>query len=204
MSKPTYEQLETQVKQLAAENSGLKSFKIVLRDIRSSLIAGGKGYMAAADAQAQNAVLDVVFDAFDGIETPATDAFIDSIRDQAYPDHLDKLADHFDAVMKRERTPRRNPQSELIRLIADSARFDSGSISEQGIEVGDYCIFDEKYKNHPCKVVCFYRGSVTVKLRGIGSHITVRKLLRKITKKEAEARWKALRDSVKGNAGEGQ
>lgn len=87
MSKPTYEELEAQVKQLAderdavvAENTTLKSFRKSLEDIRSSLIGGGHGYMAVSDMQAQNTVLDVVFDEFDGIDTPATDAVLASLR----------------------------------------------------------------------------------------------------------------------------
>ncbi len=61
---------------LAAELQSVKSFRATLVDIRSSLVGGGHGYMAKKDMEAQNAVLDVVFDAFDDIETPATDAFL--------------------------------------------------------------------------------------------------------------------------------
>ncbi|HHR0679375.1 TPA: hypothetical protein ACS1FU_001941 [Klebsiella aerogenes] len=65
--------LQDWVKQLAAENVALKSFGETLQEIKSSLVGGGHGYMAKADMQAQGAVLDVVLDAFDDIETPATD-----------------------------------------------------------------------------------------------------------------------------------
>ena len=61
---------------LAVENANIKNFRSVLEEIKSSLVGGGHGHMAAIDMQAQNAVLDVVFDAFDDIKTPATDAWV--------------------------------------------------------------------------------------------------------------------------------
>lgn len=64
--------LQDWVKQLAAENVGLKSYRDTLDEIKSSLVGGGHGHMAKADMQAQSALLDVIFDAFDDIETPAT------------------------------------------------------------------------------------------------------------------------------------
>ncbi|HIG8785239.1 TPA: hypothetical protein ACYEP0_002105 [Klebsiella pneumoniae] len=63
-------------KQLAAENVALKSYRDTLDEIKSSLVGGGHGHMAKADMQAQSAVLDVIFDAFDDIETPATDRIV--------------------------------------------------------------------------------------------------------------------------------
>ena len=68
---------------LVVENVAMKSFRKSLEDIRSSLIGGGRGYMAVSDMQAQNAVLDVVFDEFDEIDTPATDAAIAALREEA-------------------------------------------------------------------------------------------------------------------------
>lgn len=65
---------------VVVENVAMKSFRKSLEDIRSSLIGGGHGYMAVSDMQAQNAVLDVVFDEFDEIDTPATDAAIAALR----------------------------------------------------------------------------------------------------------------------------
>ena len=62
--------------QLAAENVALKSYRDTLDEIKSSLVGGGHGHMAKADMQAQSAVLDVIFDAFDDIETPATDRIV--------------------------------------------------------------------------------------------------------------------------------
>lgn len=67
-------------KQLAAENVALKSFGGTLHEIKSSLVGGGHGHMAKADMQAQSAVMDVIFDAFDAIETPATDRIVAGIK----------------------------------------------------------------------------------------------------------------------------
>ncbi|HGV3958093.1 TPA: hypothetical protein ACNG1K_002595 [Klebsiella pneumoniae] len=66
--------------QLAAENVALKSFGGTLHEIKSSLVGGGHGHMAKADMQAQSAVMDVIFDAFDAIETPATDRIVAGIK----------------------------------------------------------------------------------------------------------------------------
>lgn len=65
---------------LAAENVALKSFGGTLHEIKSSLVGGGHGHMAKADMQAQSAVMDVIFDAFDAIETPATDRIVAGIK----------------------------------------------------------------------------------------------------------------------------
>lgn len=65
---------------LAVENANIKNFRSVLEEIKSSLVGGGHGHMAATDMQAQNAVLDVVFDAFDDIKTPNTDAWVNEQR----------------------------------------------------------------------------------------------------------------------------
>lgn len=62
--------------QLAAENVAMKSYRYTLDEIKSSLVGGGHGHMAKADMQAQGSLLDVIFDAFDDIETPATDRIV--------------------------------------------------------------------------------------------------------------------------------
>ncbi|HHT1171169.1 TPA: hypothetical protein ACTYB9_005930, partial [Klebsiella michiganensis] len=61
------EKLSAERDQLAAENVELKSFGGTLHEIKSSLVGGGHGHMAKADMQAQSAVMDVIFDAFDAI-----------------------------------------------------------------------------------------------------------------------------------------
>ncbi|ENU2139560.1 hypothetical protein ACFHXF_004112 [Klebsiella michiganensis] len=74
------EKLSAERDQLAAENVALKSFGGTLHEIKSSLVGGGHGHMAKADMQAQSAVMDVIFDAFDAIETPATDRIVAGIK----------------------------------------------------------------------------------------------------------------------------
>lgn len=69
-----------EIDKLAAENVALKSFGGTLHEIKSSLVGGGHGHMAKADMQAQSAVMDVIFDAFDAIETPATDRIVAGIK----------------------------------------------------------------------------------------------------------------------------
>ncbi|HFD8278020.1 TPA: hypothetical protein ACF6GX_004747 [Raoultella ornithinolytica] len=83
-----YLELAKAYEQLAAENVGLKSFGGTLHEIKSSLVGGGHGHMAKADMQAQSAVMDVIFDAFDAIETPATDRIVA----EAEARGVDKLA----------------------------------------------------------------------------------------------------------------
>lgn len=75
-----YLKLAKAFKQLAAENVALKSYRDTLDEIKSSLVGGGHGHMAKADMQAQSALLDVIFDAFDDIETPATDRIVAGIK----------------------------------------------------------------------------------------------------------------------------
>ncbi|HBQ5904028.1 TPA: hypothetical protein L7644_001280 [Klebsiella pneumoniae subsp. pneumoniae] len=79
---------------LAAENAALKSYRDTLDEIKSSLVGGGHGHMAKADMQAQSAVLDVIFDAFDDIETPATDRIVAGIK----ADAIDEAAVELDRV----------------------------------------------------------------------------------------------------------
>jgi hypothetical protein len=78
-------------KQLAAENVELKSFGGTLHEIKSSLVGGGHGHMAKADMQAQSAVMDVIFDAFDAIETPATDRIVAGIKADGVEEFAKKL-----------------------------------------------------------------------------------------------------------------
>lgn len=82
--------------QLAAENVALKSYRDTLDEIKSSLVGGGHGHMAKADMQAQSAVLDVIFDAFDDIETPATDRIVAGIKAGALPDNIAEIIDSGD------------------------------------------------------------------------------------------------------------
>lgn len=83
--------------QLAAENAALKSYRDTLDEIKSGLVGGGHGHMAKADMQAQSALLDVIFDAFDDIETPATDRIVA----EAEARGVEKFADEQRGVAER-------------------------------------------------------------------------------------------------------
>ncbi|HCE8854878.1 TPA: hypothetical protein NHV36_000043 [Klebsiella michiganensis] len=97
-----YLELAKAFKQLAAENVGLKSFGGTLHEIKSSLVGGGHGHMAKADMQAQSAVMDVIFDAFDAIETPATDRIVAGIKadgvEEFVSNTVHKIFDESEAV----------------------------------------------------------------------------------------------------------
>ena len=82
--------LQDWVKQLAAENVALKSYRDTLDEIKSSLVGGGHGHMAKADMQAQSALLDVIFDAFDDIETLATDRIVAGIKADGVEEFVEK------------------------------------------------------------------------------------------------------------------
>ena len=86
-------------KQLAAENAALKSYRDTLDEIKSGLVGGGHGHMAKADMQAQSALLDVIFDAFDDIETPATDRIVAEAEAEARG--VEKFADEQRGVAER-------------------------------------------------------------------------------------------------------
>ncbi|HBY7337563.1 TPA: hypothetical protein MI617_08865 [Klebsiella pneumoniae] len=97
--------LADQNAQLAAENVALKSYRYTLDEIKSSLVGGGHGHMAKADMQAQGALLDVIFDAFDDIETPATDRIVAGIKADGVEEFAAKLRipgddQFFDALAK--------------------------------------------------------------------------------------------------------
>lgn len=82
--------------QLAAENVALKSYRDTLDEINSSLVGGGHGYMAKAEIQAQSAVLDVIFDAFDDIKAPGTDAYLAGIKADGVEEFIGRLQQHVD------------------------------------------------------------------------------------------------------------
>ena len=85
--------LADQNAQLAAENVALKSYRYTLDEIKSSLVGGGHGHMAKADMQAQGALLDVIFDAFDDIETPATDRIVAAQRSAFVDEAVAKITE---------------------------------------------------------------------------------------------------------------
>lgn len=120
-------------KQLAAENVALKSYRDTLDEIKSSLVGGGHGHMAKADMQAQSAVLDVIFDAFDDIETPATDRIVAGIKAEAKSHDLNAFISHYSA--------------ELDNHIANGGdQFDERAVRLRGVIVGAR-MFREKLRD---------------------------------------------------------
>ncbi|EMJ9756205.1 TPA: hypothetical protein RFT58_001273 [Klebsiella pneumoniae subsp. pneumoniae] len=87
---------EAKCVQLAAENVALKSYRDTLDEIKSSLVGGGHGHMAKADMQAQSALLDVIFDAFDDIKAPGTDAYLAGIKADGVEEFIGRLQQHVD------------------------------------------------------------------------------------------------------------
>lgn len=78
MSKPTYEELEAQIKQLAAENAGLKSVVAEnwnMRDVLRQLIAGRPGGVYF------NKWEPLIFKVLNA--TPATTSFMAEVRNEA-------------------------------------------------------------------------------------------------------------------------
>ena len=91
--KPTYEQLEQQLAAVVAENAGLKMYRPQ---------PGGAAMMEALDAfEAQDDYPEGgMMDAFEilcckRVRTPATDAYLNGIRDQAKADGVQEYADSF-------------------------------------------------------------------------------------------------------------
>lgn len=76
-------ELKAQRDALAAENAALKEFTETIGEIRTDLIGGGHGSAHRSDMQAGSAVLDTVSDAFADIKTPATSAYLNSVRADA-------------------------------------------------------------------------------------------------------------------------
>ena len=82
MSKPTYEELETQVKRLAAENAALKAFGDKLYSMYKGLDTSGGGIHDEQSIPYQQAALNAAISAFEEIKTPGTDAAMAELRAQ--------------------------------------------------------------------------------------------------------------------------
>lgn len=78
MSKPTYEELEAQVKQLAAENAGLKA---ICDDRRTFIMNGVQlGYIKVPTVETDPALETIRIAVSPQEPTPATDAILASLR----------------------------------------------------------------------------------------------------------------------------
>ena len=65
--------LQDHLRQLAAENVGLKSFGDKLNDMHNALNGEGTGIQGRAEVACQQVALEAAMEEFDDIETPATD-----------------------------------------------------------------------------------------------------------------------------------
>lgn len=69
--------------QLAAENVGLKSFGDKLNGMHNALNGEGTGIQGRAEVACQQVALEAAMEEFDAIETPATDAVLTKLRNEA-------------------------------------------------------------------------------------------------------------------------
>jgi hypothetical protein len=83
MNKTTIEELEAQVKQLAAENAALKAFGDKLYEMHNDLNGEGTGIQGRAEVACQQVAIEAAMEEFDAINTPATDAILASLRAEA-------------------------------------------------------------------------------------------------------------------------
>ncbi|WP_375547485.1 hypothetical protein [Klebsiella africana] len=75
--------LAKEFKQLAAENVALKSFGDKLNDMHNALNGEGTGIQGRAEVACQQVALEAAMEEFDAIETPATDAVLTKLRNEA-------------------------------------------------------------------------------------------------------------------------
>ncbi|HDH1863774.1 TPA: hypothetical protein PIW00_005189 [Klebsiella quasipneumoniae subsp. similipneumoniae] len=70
-------------KQLAAESVALKAFGNKLNDMHNALNGEGTGIQGRAEVACQQVALEAAMEEFDAIETPATDAVLTKLRNEA-------------------------------------------------------------------------------------------------------------------------
>lgn len=70
-------------KQLAAENVDLKAFGDKLNEMHNALNGEGTGIQGRAEVACQQVALEAAMEEFDAIETPATDAVLTKLRNEA-------------------------------------------------------------------------------------------------------------------------
>lgn len=75
---------------LAAENAGLKAFGDKLNEMHNDLNGEGTGIQGRAEVACQQVALEAAMEEFDAIKTPATDAFLAEVRENAITDYANK------------------------------------------------------------------------------------------------------------------
>lgn len=73
-------ELKAQRDALAAENAALKEFGDKLNDMHNNLNGEGTAIQGRAEVACQQVALEAAMDEFDAIKTPATDAYLNSVR----------------------------------------------------------------------------------------------------------------------------
>lgn len=88
--------LQDHLRQLAAENVGLKSFGDTLFDMYKGLEISGGGIHDEQSVVCQQAALDAAMSAFEEIETPATDRIYAGIKADGVEEFIGRLQQHVD------------------------------------------------------------------------------------------------------------
>ena len=88
--------LREKVRQLAAENVGLKSFGDTLFDMYKGLEISGGGIHDEQSVVCQQAALDAAMSAFEEIETPVTDRIYAGIKADGLPANIAEIIDSGD------------------------------------------------------------------------------------------------------------
>lgn len=83
--------LQQKLDAMAAENAALKDFGDKLNDMYNNLNGEGTGIQGHAEVACQQAALEAAIEEFDTIATPATDAYLNSVRAEG----VEMYANHF-------------------------------------------------------------------------------------------------------------
>ncbi|MDF7787794.1 hypothetical protein P4910_20255 [Pantoea stewartii] len=80
------DELQQKLDAMAAENAALKGFGEKLNDMHNILNGEGTGIQGRAEVACQQAALEAAMEEFDTIKTPATEAYLNSVRADAIPE----------------------------------------------------------------------------------------------------------------------
>ncbi len=75
---------------MAAENAALKEFGEKLNDMHNNLNGEGTGIQGLAEVACQQVALEAAMEEFDTIKSPATDAYLNSVRAEAISSFWEK------------------------------------------------------------------------------------------------------------------
>ena len=86
------EELQRKVAALTAENAAFKKFGDTLYEMKRGLDGTGVGIQSGYEVECQKIGIEAAMDAFDEIDTPATDAALADVRGQARTEGVDGLS----------------------------------------------------------------------------------------------------------------